>query len=139
MRRLFCAGVIVAALCAGPTLAGVVEDAEGVWEYDPDTRRQDDDMTCDGRPLRIEVDAPAKTYRSRRDPAGEWNVADILEVQADRFRIQYRGEERTTEAGEIVEWWFVMAAPDAFYWLRADWPSWGMTDFRLRCHEPLSS
>lgn len=111
----------------------VFDVAAGTWGW------MTGQNTCKKNPHTIAFSADRQTmmltYRDSLDDttaAGTW-VYDILEHEPWRVRGAIRGEERKTDAGQLVVWDLVLRGPNLYAWHRTDWPALVMTDLNQRC------
>lgn len=117
----------------------------GNWELDPSEEDDRGSFVCSDTPLTIQVafnDNGEAMFTSRLVAKGQPSTSDLgLKAwgnvhdgaYSERLVIQYHDEERVTDAGDPVSWYFVMPDRDHFYWVRTDWPDGSRTALRRRC------
>lgn len=106
----------------------------GTWGLDIEGVR------CEENPHTIEFpdDGETMVLRYAKGVDGEPPTVatyDLMGEGPGYMRMQMRGEARTTEAGDPVEWDMVLLSPDSYCWHRTDWQDGGCTQPAHRCSE----
>ncbi len=133
---------IAAALAFAPCVhANILDWANGTWAA-PDDDPDAGDFICSKKPMTASTNASTQRYRvDYFDGSGE--SADILQVDGKSFALQYDGEERVMDDGQIQIWHMYFIDKNTFVWVRDDWIKdnkiTGYTARRIRCDKPIVS
>ena len=152
MRRYIL--IVVAFLFGAPAQAQylsadeILENIPGRWapklSADP---TQEFDYACDAISVEIWIEYVDNIpeYRSQfvnsgaDEPLMKSDIRTIKDNSGNdipAILLKYEDEQRTTDAGDIVEWMLIMPSKDSFVWKRRDWPAGAyFTDQRIRCPE----
>lgn len=111
-----------------------------MWAVEPGGENSDT-YNCDEVYLTIKVDMTTRTYTGTF--LGDEPIkARILDVGEQWFSIQYEGEERLMDNGELQIWYLILIEADKFVWVREDWITddgvRGSTEPRKRCPVEVS-
>lgn len=84
------------------------------------------DNRCENNPqtLSFSADLKTMTYVFADGLSATYN---ILYWSEGSFTSIIEGEERKTDAGDLVVWQLKLAADESFCWRRTDWPSYACT------------
>ena len=114
----------------------VLDLIEGRWGWVL-PEGEESPASCAEGGVRIWLSDDRQTYYSQYPDMDEPNVAPILRVEQNWIFIQYDGEERATDDGELVAWVLFMTGRDRFVWIREDWIGTGNSTAALeRCERP---
>lgn len=122
----------------------IIENIEGEWAV-PHRPEGADDLVVDCLELSVKIwlreENGETIYYSQfqddvdnpveRAPIRVWAKSDG--ELGSFLLIQYDGETRTTDAGDLVKWRLIMPDNNSFTWQRTDWPTSGLTPMRQRC------
>lgn len=124
--------------------ASAIEWANGTWELKPGNLVDSElakSFKCSEYPLTVKIDSQSERYESRLPHAGK-SLATITRKGDEFIVIEYDGEERVMDNGELHVWIMFFNNPDEFVWIREDWIVDGIikgtTTPRIRCKAGIS-
>ncbi|MAT34824.1 MAG: hypothetical protein CMK06_06735, partial [Ponticaulis sp.] len=114
------------------------------WVVDPE-EEPDTETNCgtDFQEIRLERDNNTLVYFSQWSGAEEEARSDVNvmhSVQGELLPtiiLQYDGEMRLDDTGQLVQWALFMPDDDHYYWSRLDWPTGRRTAMRVRCPDTV--
>lgn len=112
--------------------SAIFSAARGTWGWSDGVRDcsrhpQTIAFSPDWRTMTLTLE-PADTDSLRRQA-----VYDVLGFAGDTIHLSMRGETRRDPAGDLVLWDLVLQTPDRFRWHRRDWRPGVMTKPLVRC------
>lgn len=119
---------------------GVMDLVVGTWDWARGDstclgNRHQISFSADGTEMRLTHDVPLDS--TTNDRVTRYRILDSgAGVHPDLpfvIRAAMEGEDRRTEAGELVIWDLILATPNRYHWHRTDWPNLGVTNAIVRC------